>query len=493
MHRRLFWVVEESKKSPSWGEIAVSNNGREYSPSDVAPGEHPDKHKKKRKKKERIVKETKPKHKHKHKQYSSGIFQTFVNCESAGNEALFIMVKLLTIFASLTATIKSFMAGGSPFAGFTALWPTNEDGKYIIQAEGIRMAFTNRNGGAPTNVWINDTNGYEVDIILGLDQVEDYDNYIGYLGGTIGKALLPFSSFQNGNAANRVHHAGRVAGHISGANFEVDGQRFYTSPNGNNGTTTYNGGEKGWERINLDVGSVTPNSITFVVFDRAGKNGFPGNSGSSLTHSLYPYEWRISYGVTPTRTSKPVPINLSHKTYWNLDGFCPGSETIEEHRLHLPFSGLRLEEDEHQVPTGDIKGNKKHSPYDFWSAPRLLAAGLAHKDTYNDLFLVNRPQPWEKDSNPVAVLSSARSGITVEMYTDQEAVRLVTWDGDPNCKFCSFIGGFGKKSITVASQFYSKSHPQKWSRRTTGSEECRHFDADDGLGRCPESSGVATW
>lgn len=103
------------------------------------------------------------------------------------------MVKILTIVASLTATIKSFLSGGSPFAGFTALWPTDDEGKYIIQAEGIRMAFTNRNGGAPTNLWINDTNGNEVDIILGLDKVEDYDDYLGKLGGTIGEmdALSP--------------------------------------------------------------------------------------------------------------------------------------------------------------------------------------------------------------------------------------------------------------------------------------------------------------
>jgi aldose 1-epimerase len=186
--------------------------------------------------------------------------------------------------------------------------------------------------------------------------------------------------------------------------------------------------------MTFDLGSHTANSVTFVVFDRAGKNGFPGNSGSSLTHSVYPYEWRISYGVTPSRTSDPVPINLSHKTFWNLDGFRKGSETVEEHRLHLPFSGLRLEEDEYQIPTGDIKGNKRGSTYDFWSSSKLLAGGLARKGSYDDLFLVNRPQPWETGSNPVASLSSARSGITLDMYTDQEAVRIVTWDNS-SCKF----------------------------------------------------------
>jgi len=185
----------------------------------------------------------------------------------------------------------------------------------------------------------------------------------------------------------------------------------------------------------FDVGSHTRNSITFVVFDRAGKNGFPGNGGSSLTHSVYPYEWRIAYGVTPTRTSQQVPINLSHKTFWNLNGFRPGSETIEEHLLHLPFSGLRLEEDEHGIPTGDIKGNKLNTPRDFWSGPKRLLKGLTHCGSFDDLFLVSRPNPWERTSNPVASLSSEQSGITVDMYTDQEAVRLLTWDGGAQCKY----------------------------------------------------------
>jgi aldose 1-epimerase len=230
---------------------------------------------------------------------------------------------------------------------------------------------------------------------------------------------------------------GRMAGHVSGASFDLNGITYHTSANGNNGTTTYNGGDNGWERKPFDIASHTHNSITFVFFDRPSKSGFPGTAGSSLTHSVYPYEWRISYGVTPTRTSHPIPINLSLKTYWNLDGFGTSitSKTIAEHKLHLPFSGLRLEEDEHHVPTGDTKANRMHSAHDFWSAPRPLREGIAQRGGYDDLFLVSRPQPWERDSNPVASLSSARSGVKVDMYTDQEAVRIVTWDGGPNCRF----------------------------------------------------------
>ena len=192
----------------------------------------------------------------------------------------------------------------------------------------------------------------------------------------------------------------------------------FTSTNGNNGTTTWNGGEEGWEQMTFDVGSHTPNSLTFVVFDHAGKSVFPGNSSSSLTHSVYPYEWRIAYGVTPTRTRFRVPINLSYKTFFNLDGFHKGSETIEERRPRLPFSGLRLEEDEHGIPTGDIKGNRIDSAYNFWSAPKMLSKSLSHLGVLDDLFLLQRPNPWNKDSSLVATLSFDRSGISVDLYTD---------------------------------------------------------------------------
>ncbi|KAH8896318.1 galactose mutarotase-like protein [Thozetella sp. PMI_491] len=327
------------------------------------------------------------------------------------------MVVAAQWFFSITATVKALWNGGSPFAGYTALWPADYEGKWIIQAEGIRIAFTNLNGGSVTNLWINDTNGNEIDVILGLDRVPEYDNYRGLLGGAIG----------------------RVAGHISSPSFEIDGVTFSAGEaNGNNGTTTYNGGFKGWEHRAFDVASHTSNSITFVGFDRPSKHGFPGSAGYCMTHSVYPNEWRIAYGVTPTRTDVRIPVSLSLKTFFNLDGFGPDPDarTVAEQRLHLPFSGLRLEEDEHGIPTGDIKGNPKYSEHDFWSGPKPLREGFAQRGgptiaRYDDVYLIQRPQPWHWESKPAASLSSARSGIKMELYTDQEAVRIVTWDEEP--------------------------------------------------------------
>lgn len=193
-----------------------------------------------------------------------------------------------------------------------------------------------------------------------------------------------------------------------------------------------------------------------------------------------------------------MPINLSHKTYWNLDGFRKGSETVEEHRLHLPFSGFRLEEDESQIPTGDIKGNKPGSEFDFWSSPKLLAGGLARKGSYDDLFLVNRHQPWEVGSNPVALLSSSKSGISVGMYTDQEAVRLVTWDDSKGmCRKERFLKSteispwVGCARLTTSNSISDQFDAQGGARWKKSAKECRHFNADDGLAGRIASSRVA--
>ena len=93
-------------------------------------------------------------------------------------------MKIAQIAASIFA---AFRPGSTPFAAVTALNPTDDFGKYVIQSEGIRLAFT-RHGGALANLWINDTHGNEVDIVLGFDHASEYLKSIRnpFLGGAIG-------------------------------------------------------------------------------------------------------------------------------------------------------------------------------------------------------------------------------------------------------------------------------------------------------------------
>lgn len=96
-------------------------------------------------------------------------------------------MNLWKLSVGIFAAVKSVWTRGSPFAALTALWPTNEESKFIIQSEGIRLAFTNH-GAAVTNLWLNNTYGEEIDVVLGLDDARDYPALQSnpFLNGVIG-------------------------------------------------------------------------------------------------------------------------------------------------------------------------------------------------------------------------------------------------------------------------------------------------------------------
>ncbi|KAF4773095.1 hypothetical protein HER10_EVM0002764 [Colletotrichum scovillei] len=330
-------------------------------------------------------------------------------------------MKFLALTTTIFAAAKSVWTRGSPFAVLSALWATNHEGKYIIEAEGIRLAFTNH-GAAVTNLWINNTRGEEIDIVLGLDNGEDYAKLTSnpYLNGVIG----------------------RYAGYLSNASYEVDNVKRKVWPNAHNGTSTFNGGDEGWGRQTWDVAVHINNSITFLLFDRQW-NGFPGVFASCLTHTVTPYEWRIAFGVTPLLFAGP--INLSQQVFFNLDGFRPSlastsltsrgpnsntswtqAQRSPTHRLQLPSSGMRFAMDPQGIPTGDLLSNRKGSEYDFWSSAKTTMNGSRGLD---DVFAISHTHQEHKMNSPAAILSSTHSGISMSLYTDQDALRVHTWEG----------------------------------------------------------------
>jgi aldose 1-epimerase len=57
-----------------------------------------------------------------------------------------------------------------------------------------------------------------------------------------------------------------------------------------------------------------------------------------------------------------------------------------------------------------------------------LDKGNAFSRGLDNTFLTSRPQPWSKEHTPVASLESDESGIRLDLFTDQEALQVVTWN-----------------------------------------------------------------
>lgn len=240
---------------------------------------------------------------------------------------------------------------------------------------------------------------------------------------------------------------GRYAGYIGGASYEADGTIHKLPANAHDGADTLNGGKKGWGRMDWAVPSkLETDTITFVMFDR-NQNGFPGLFVGCITHTVTPHEWHIGYGVTPL-LMPGGPINMAQQVFFNLDGLKKTANgtipSIVDHKLQMPMSGMRFDFDNYGIPTGDILSNRKGGQYDFWSNPKVMKDVLSGKSEildsgYDETFMISHKYAdYSRRDHPVAVLSSENSGITMEVYTDQDALRVHTWDSEVNGRSCPF-------------------------------------------------------
>jgi aldose 1-epimerase len=134
-------------------------------------------------------------------------------------------MKLLTVAAYLFSGALAQMSMGS---NGTAGSGPDKDGKFLIEAEGIRANFIPY-GASVSNLWIKDKHGIERDIVLGFDNASYYtiDASHPHLGGV----------------------PGRYANRIKNSTFDIDGQTFHVLPNENNNNDTLHGGPDGWDFV----------------------------------------------------------------------------------------------------------------------------------------------------------------------------------------------------------------------------------------------------
>ncbi|KAL6892306.1 diphthamide biosynthesis protein 1 [Trichoderma evansii] len=302
----------------------------------------------------------------------------------------------------------------------------DKNGKYWIRAQGIEASFIPY-GASVSNLFINDRYGIQRDLVGGFDNATYYgiDKQHPHFGGV----------------------PGRYANRIKNSTFTIDGTTYHTVPNENptpaapNGSDTLHGGPDGWDWRNFTVTSHTPTSITFSIVDPDGKEGFPGEVISHITYTVQPNQW--DFVMVAQATTKKTPIMLSSHTYWNLDGFANNeTQTALNHTLHLPYGGQRVGVDGFLIPTGDILANKKDTANDFWSAPKQLGKGFQQSGIkencgnnctgFDTCYLTNRGALGNYDwrtEGPVASLSSAWSGIHLDVFSDQDAFQVYSCNG----------------------------------------------------------------
>ncbi len=230
-------------------------------------------------------------------------------------------------------------------------------------------------------------------VVLGLNSLEDYVAYSPHFGA------IP----------------GRFANRIGNASFDIGGHTFHVTPN-KNSKHCLHGGPMGFSKRVWSLGETTESSVELHLDSADGDMGFPGNAKITCVYRLLPpMTLQIELFA---QTDAPTPMNLTHHSYFNLDG----SSDARNHHLMMnaPFY---TPTDADLIPTGEILAVAGGS-YDFTSMrPVKNAAGAL----YDTNFVIASLVSPEIGMAHQATLKSAQNGLTMEVYSDQPGLQF--YDG----------------------------------------------------------------
>ena len=245
------------------------------------------------------------------------------------------------------------------------------------------------------SIIVPDRNGNMIDVVLGYDDIESYENGSCYYGATIG----------------------RYANRIGGGRFVLDGKEYQLEKNSENGQNHIHGVFN--ERV-FDT-AVDNGDLILRLFSPDMEEGYPGNLNLEIRYHLSDDNaLEIEYTAT---TDAPTVLNLSNHCYFNLNGL--NGSTILNHQLRLN-SSFYTEYDKVFAQTGRIIP-VDNTPLDFREEhtfgerfaddypPFRVCTGYDHNMVLDGV---------ENELKPIGTVKSDYSGICLEAFTTEPAIQL---------------------------------------------------------------------
>ncbi|WP_149275263.1 aldose epimerase family protein [Pareuzebyella sediminis] len=229
---------------------------------------------------------------------------------------------------------------------------------------------------------LKDKNGRYTNVVVGLEFPSKYIEDKTSLGACVGR------------------YAGRIS-----KGFVLDRETYplYTI----NGVHLH-GGKEGFAKKQWTIDKIGREDEPFVQLSYLSNHleeGYPGNLKASVTYKLVDNALHIIHEAISDRTTV---VNLTNHSYFRLDS----EDTVSDYRLQLNCSHY-AETLENLVPTGNLLPTKG-TPYDFLSERPI---GQQHLDT---------PFITDLKAKTAAKVSSLKSGISIEVITNQPAVVVYT-------------------------------------------------------------------
>ncbi|WP_236262797.1 aldose epimerase family protein [Aggregatimonas sangjinii] len=284
---------------------------------------------------------------------------------------------------------------------FTIEIDGKQTGLYTLKNDnGVEITFTDY-GQHLVALYLPDKNGNFEDVVLGFDTIDAYINGGGaYMGSVIG----------------------RYGNRIAEGKFTLDGTE-YTLAQNNNGNHLH-GGIKGFHAVVWDANQLSNSEIEFERTSPDMEEGYPGNLKVKVTYTLSDEnELNIKYTAT---TDKTTVLNLTHHSFFNLEG--EGNGTVDNHEMRINADAF-TPVDAGLIPTGEIK-KVAGTPFDFRqmkSIARDIESGdeqLLFAKGYDHNFVLNQGPTDENGLVLAAEVVAPKSGRTLQVYTNEPAIQF---------------------------------------------------------------------
>lgn len=255
-------------------------------------------------------------------------------------------------------------------------------------------------GGLITELHLPDGKGQFADVVLGLDNLDQYLKGHPHFGCI----------------------TGRFANRIAKGKFTLHGREYSLAVN--NGPNHLHGGRKGfdkrvWLASPVERDSASAVKLSYVSPD--GEEGYPGNLKVDVTYVLTENdELILEYEAV---TDQPTPVNLTNHSYFNLAG--AGNGDVLQHQLRIN-ADYYTPVDETSIPTGEIR-RVADTVMDFRALKAIgtdFAKITGEPGGYDHNYVIRKSHPGELAQ--AAECYEPNSGRTMTVFTTEPGVQLYT-------------------------------------------------------------------
>ena len=269
---------------------------------------------------------------------------------------------------------------------------------------GMEVCITNY-GARVVSLCVPDKNGNPTDVVLGFDNIAQYADTLN--------SPTDYSS-----------SVGRYANRIKDAKFTLNGTEYQLKKN-DGPNCLHGGGNTGWMHQVYDAEQIGDSVLRLTIVAPDGENGFPGKVMAVTTYkvtsdNMLDITWEAE-------TDKPTIINQTNHNYYNLSG--DFTQPCYDMVLYVNADNF-TPSDKLYIPTGEIK-SVEGTPMDF-RTPHAIGDSIQSQfdqiqnaTGYDHNFCLNTYQDGKGDDTQVcASLYSPKTGIFMEMYTNEPGVQV---------------------------------------------------------------------